>query len=260
MSNFPGRKIIPNGKNFDWYMNPEGCMYNVPTQPLPSTQNLIPVQGYYDGKHAVYRSIPRRFSLADILLFHPDTSSSITFPYLEGIHQLIEQLPRGESISNECSERVVELSSFDSLKTDQFSNLRCWMTEYSEGNVLAIDEKTVAIGIGRFILHGSACYVLLPTCSTASRYATLCRLIEELLMISVLFEDKRAQAANCAYEMATHFLEKGTEQYGSIIWPGIKISLLGHLARRSAAPMAPPELPHMMEAVAKQISKLEDIS
>ncbi|MBG9309915.1 hypothetical protein I4J31_04165 [Corynebacterium belfantii] len=40
------------------------------------TQNLIPVQGRYDGRHTVYRHIPQRFSLADVLLFQPDTTTT----------------------------------------------------------------------------------------------------------------------------------------------------------------------------------------
>lgn len=125
--------------------------------------------------------------------------------------------------------------------------------------MLTVAEKTVAIGIGRVILHGSTCYSLLPVCSTAPGYATLCRLIEEILMISTLFRYKRPQAAVCAQDLALALLKMGTERYGLSIWPGIKVSLLAHLARRSSAPMSPRELPHMMEEVANQISKLEGI-
>ena len=241
-------------------MNPEGRDYNIPTQSIASVRNLIPVQGYYDGQHAVYKSIPQRFSLADIVLFHPDVNDTITIPYLDGIYELIGQLPSGESISSECSERVVQLSSCASFNCDQFSNLKCWITDFSGDNMPDFSERTVAIGIGRIILHGATCYSLLPMCSAASGYATLCRLIEELLMIAVLFKKKRPQASACSHNIALHLLKTGTEQYGSHVWPGVKISLLAHLDRRRSAPMAPQELPNMMEEVANQIVKLEALS
>ncbi|WP_374071660.1 hypothetical protein [Corynebacterium belfantii] len=259
MSSFPGRRIVPNGDGFDWYMNPEGCAYKVPTQPVVATQNLIPVQGRYDGRHTVYRHIPQRFSLADVLLFHPDTTTTITTPYFDGISQLLRQLPDGESISSECSERVAQLSAHEIFDTNQFPIMQSWINDHSGDNLLSVDEKTVAIGIGRVILNGSTTYSLLPMCSTASGYATLCRLIEELLMIAVLFEQKRTKAAICSRELALRLFRIGKEQYGANILPGIRISLLAHLARRSAAPMAPRELPIMMEQVAKQIEKLKAI-
>lgn len=260
MSSFPGRRIVKKRNGFDWYMNPEGCAYQIPTQAIVSTQNLIAVKGHYDGRHAVYQHLPQRFSLADILLFHPDTTSSLVTPYFDGISRLLRQLPSGVSISSECSERVIQLLTQEGYLTSEYSTMHRWIKDYSGYCSLSVEEKTVAIGIGRIILDGDTCYSLLPICSTASGYATLCRLIEELLMIAVLFEEKRPKAANCSRQLALRLFKIGTEQYGTKILPGLRVSLLAHLSRRGAAPMAPMELPKMMEQVAKEIEQLESIS
>ncbi len=258
MSKFPGRKIVPAGDSFDWYMNPEGHEYSDSTEPVSTSPGLVGVAGQYDGTHVVYRDLPTRFSLADIVLFHPDVTDTILAPYLAGAQQLIKQLPADTSISAECAQRTAQLlSSTGRIPLDACPNLRHWLTKSSEGSRLSIKSDTVAIGLGRLLVSKSACYVLLPMGLTASGYATLCRLVEELLMIAVLFDDKRPHASTCARRLAAELIDLGRDVYDVTLWEGIEVSLLAHLVRRTEAPHAPPELPAMMERVAAEVNRME---
>lgn len=261
MSEFPGRRIVPAGDSFDWYMNPEGHAYSDSTEPAPTCPGLVTVAGQYDGSHAVYPGLLTRFSLADIVLFHPDVTDTMLAPYLVGAQRLIKQLPADMSISAECAQRTAQLlSSTDPISLDACSNLRHWLTRFSEGSRLPVKSDTVAIGLGRLLVSKTACYVLLPMGLTASGYATLCRLVEELLMIAVLFDDKRPHASACARRLAAELIGFGRDMYGISLCEGIEVSLLAHLVRRAEAPHAPPELPAMMERVAAEVNRMESAS
>lgn len=259
MSKFPGRRIVPAGTRFDWYMNPEGYAYSQATERIrANNEGIVPAYAHYNNIHAVYTSLPTRFSLADIVLFHPEVTDTVLAPYLAAVRRLIEQLPADVSISNECSQRKEQLlSSIAPLSLDQCPNLRLWHSTTSDHGSFPVKAQTVAIGIGRLLVHKSACYVLLPMGQTASGFSTLCRLIEELLMIAVLFVDKRPQASRCTRRLAADLIDFGRDSYGLVLWGGIKESLLAHVARRAEAPHAPQEIPMMMEQVAAVVNQME---
>lgn len=259
MSSFPGRKIIAESEGFDWYMNPEGLAYKEYCTPLNiESPKIIGISGDYDGKHSIYRNIPARFSLADIILFHPKIDSKIINPYKIGILELIKILPCGLSLSAESYHRASKLLDEKNYNLTLPSLLTRYLEKVVDSKPQDISEGSVAIGLGRILSYKSYCYILSPMGNTSSGYSTISRIIEELLMISTLFEVKKPESSKVSRDLALELIDFGLSHFGPYLWNGIKISLLAHLVRRSEAPYSPDSLPEMMETVAKKILSYEE--
>lgn len=192
------------------------------------------------------------------MLFHPDVTDQLLAPYEYAIHSLINQLPDNTALSAESGHMLVQLErNAKAVTFKQHPNLKAVQKELA-AQELEFSSESVAHGLGRILIHQTMCYTLTPFGRLASGLATLSRLSEELLMIAVLFSEKRPVASSCAQRMAVRLIRYGQDRYGNDFWVGLKVSLLAHLMRRAEAPHAPSSLPLMMESVAAGLHELEE--
>lgn len=254
MSRFPGRRIVRNGRSYDWYLAPEGHGHTALQPPYTRTCSVPVRTGEFDGTHAVYRSVPVRHGLTDVLLFHPDVDDAVLAPYRAAATLARSTGADGAAWSHDTAERLPAFRALVAAIGPAEHPHLAEVADQLEPLEPAVRRGSVAIGPDRVLTHAGHAMVLRPLGANASGGATLARLAEGILMTVTPYRERRPRAARAGARLADDLIAEGERRYGAAFADCLLGALAAHVTRRLTTPGAVPGLPSVLDRVAGALS------